>query len=98
MDYDLTFTIAEHGRDPEAGERLLDELAAAHPEAGPVVDQNLQTGALSVALTVSAESADEALQRGREAFDAGIERSGLEPSRVLALHVDAVGAAELQPA
>jgi len=98
MDYDVTITLAEHGRDADAGDLLLDALVTAAPDVGPVAEQSLRSGALSATITVGAGSADEALKRGRGIFETAIGRSGLKSPRVVSLHVDAVGAPELQPA
>ncbi|MGI8904237.1 MAG: hypothetical protein ACR2IP_11410 [Solirubrobacteraceae bacterium] len=98
MDYDVFFIFATPARDPDAGERLLDALAAAHPEVGPVVEQDLEAGTLAATLTVDANDADNAYVLAHEAFTAGIEGSGLEAPRIRALRVDAVGVSEPQPA
>jgi hypothetical protein len=72
-------TVSEHGFLPENGERFLEGFVETHPEVGPVVSQNTQTGSLSVTISFDAEDIGEAAVRGTQIFIDGAEASGLEP-------------------
>lgn len=100
MDYRLSITMSDYGREPSNGERFLDAFDATHPEVGGVVSQNVATGTLTLTLTVDATDADDAYQRAQPIVAAVGAASGLPPTRPIALEVEAVAelAAELQPA
>lgn len=54
MEYRITATIAEHGASDEWAERCLDDLLERHPEVGPVVCQNAESGHLIITVAVDA--------------------------------------------
>jgi hypothetical protein len=102
VEYRLTVTVAQHGHDPENGERLLHGFITTHPEVGAVVDQNTETGELSVTYSVDAEDFSTVAERGSSIFAEGATASGLEPTEVINATFDVVraedDARELQPA
>ena len=49
----LRLSISDLGRDPQNGERLLEAFMKTHPEAGPVVSQNVETGRLVGGMAVT---------------------------------------------
>jgi hypothetical protein len=99
MEFRLTVTVARHGRDLDNGERFLEGFIATHPETGPVVDQNLETGELSITFSFEAEDFREAAERGGAIFNDGANSSGLEPTDFISAQVSVVEPdRELQPA
>ena len=91
-------TVSEHGFEPENGERFLAGFMATHPDVGPSVSQNTETGTLSVTFSLDAEDASEALDLGRTAFCEGAAESGLPVTRVVALEATFVAEAEYEEA
>lgn len=95
-------TIAEHGTDPDNGERFLEGFLATHPEANPVVSQNTAEGTLTVSFSVEAEDAFKAGPIGGQIFAEGATASGLPLSQVLDVSVShaeiEAETRELQPA
>lgn len=72
----ITITQAEHGFDPENGERFLAGFLEAHPETGPVVSQDTRAGTISVTFSVDAEDFDQAWEIARDIWG----RVGAHPS------------------
>jgi len=56
VEYRITAVISHHGLSDEIAERCLDALLVRHPENGPVVSQNTETGELT--LTIALEATD----------------------------------------
>lgn len=104
MEFQLRFTVSEHGFVPENGERFMEAFMSVYPDGGPSVSQNLKDGTLSVTFALEAEDANEAFSRGIEVFNRGAEASGLEPIEILDFEGSVVpadeleGSPELQPA
>jgi len=102
----LRFTIAEHGRLPENGERVLDAFMEVAPESGPSVSQNTVSGALTITFAFDASDARDALDKAKDLFARGIDESGLDVTDVLDIEASVVpatedeetGERELQPA
>jgi len=107
VEYRITVTLAEHGRPGIAednAEVLLSAFEKAHPEVGPSVSANFRQETLSVLFSLDAEDANQAFERGRPIFAAGLRASGLRPTPVTRIEIEAVPAdefeeqPELQPA
>jgi hypothetical protein len=98
MEYRITLTIAEHGNDPLAGERVLEGFQVVAPDSGPVVDQNRQTGHLSVTLTLDlADLGQDSMRRIVGTLMDGLNASGLRATEILDVELVDVGAGvELQ--
>jgi hypothetical protein len=99
----LRLSMSDYGRDPENGERFLEAFMKTHPEVGPVVSQNVQTGQLVVTIALEARDVTDAVGRGVPIFVEGLEASELPPSDVLdisaaLIRADELEARELQPA
>jgi hypothetical protein len=94
----LRLSISDLGRDPENGERLLEALIKTHPEAGPVVSQNTQTGRLDVTIAVEGTDIAEALVIGVPIFVDGLGASKLAPSDVVDISASVIPADELDEA
>ena len=92
MEFRVTVTIAEHGHDPENGLRFLKGFRETHPETGPVVDQNVETGRLAVTYSFDANDLLDAMSIGPRIFVEGATASGL-PATAL---TDFAVAAEVQ--
>lgn len=90
MEYRVTIEIAEYGHDPENGERWLAAFMDAHPEVGPVVSQNTETGALAVTYSFDAPTWDEVATKGAEIFVESGDAAGLPPTQVLSCHLELV--------
>jgi hypothetical protein len=83
--YRFTWTVAEHGRLPENGERFLEGFTDAHPEVGPVVSQNTATGHLSITFSLEADDFNAAVEQAIRVFEDGAAASQLEPTEILDL-------------
>ena len=94
----LRLSISDLGRDPDNGERLLEAFMKTHPEAGPVVSQNMQTGRLDVTIAVEGTDIAEALVIGVPIFVAGLGASKLPPSDVVDISASVIPADELDEA
>ena len=94
-EYRLTVTVADHGHDLENGERFLDGFMEAHPEVGPSVSQNTETGTLSVTFSVDAEDPDAAYEQSKTIFPEGANASGLPPTHIVKVELELVEDAEL---
>jgi hypothetical protein len=90
MEYRVTIEIAEYGLVPENGERWLAAFMDAHPEVGPVVSQNTETGALAVTYSFDAPAWDEVATRAAEIFAESTNAAGLSATQVLSCHLELV--------
>lgn len=78
MEYRLTVTVSEYGRDPQNAQVFLKSFYKLYPEAGAVADQNLKTGALSVTFLFDAgDDLAEASNTGAGMFVEAANASGL---------------------
>ncbi len=93
MNYRITVTIAEHGRDEDVAERLLDVFEEEYPQAGAVVSQNVASGELSMTVAVEAEDPFKAADTTSTMIAVAHVRSiGPDaPPTVLHVDVDLVG-------
>jgi hypothetical protein len=89
-EYRLHITVAEHGRDPADGERVLEGFMQTHPEVGPSVSQNSAAGTLSITFSLDAADANEAIDLGRPIFARGGSASGLSPAPVVGMEISLV--------
>ena len=94
----LRLRISDFGRDPENGERLLEAFTKAHPEVGPVVSQNVQTGRLVVTIAVDGTDITDALGKGVPIFVDGLGASKLAPSGALEISASLIPTDELEEA
>jgi hypothetical protein len=94
----LRLSISDLGRDPENGKHLLEAFMKTHPEVGPVVSQNVQTGRLDVTIAVDGADITEALGKGVPIFIEGLGASELPPSDVLEISAALIPAGELDEA
>ena len=94
----LRLIMSDHGRDPDNGERFLEAFMKTHPEVGPVVSQNTETGRLVVTIAVDATGITDAVEKGVPIFIDGLDASGLTPSDVLDISVSSIPADELDEA
>jgi hypothetical protein len=81
--YRLMLTVSEYGHSPENGELLLDAFMTTHPEVGPVVAQNVETGSLSVTIAIAAADASEAVKEAIPIFLERLMKSDLAPANTL---------------
>jgi hypothetical protein len=95
VEFRVTVTVSQHGHDLENGERFLEGFVATHPETGPVVDQNTETGHLSITYSFEAEDFAEAARLGSDIFLEGATASGLQASDFVGAHIGPVPADEL---
>lgn len=104
MFFRLRVTIAEHGFDEDHAEQFLEGFVQMHPEVGPVVSQNTETGALTAIFSFDAEGLDEAIKHAVRVFRDGAEASGLTPVDVIDVQASVIpveeqaDAHQLQPA
>lgn len=85
MEVRLVFTVAEHGRLSENGERFMRAFTTAYPEGGPSVSQSVASGSLTVTFSVDADDAKDALEHGVRVFDAGVRATGLPSAEVVSV-------------
>ena len=88
----VSFTIAEHGRDPDNGERFMEAFMERFPEGGPSVSQNFEHGTLSVTFALDADDAKEAVERSVEIFVEAANATGLPATKVLDIDASVVEA------
>lgn len=82
MEFQVTVTIADHGGEPENGLRWLRGFWETHPEVGAVVDQNTETGELSVTFAFDAADLLDAGQKWPPIFVDGATASGLPATKL----------------
>jgi hypothetical protein len=90
LEYRLTMTIAEHGFSDEAAERCLDALLALHPETGPVVAQNTDSGHLTITIALDATDPWAATNLGAGILADSLTQAEVPVTPVLDLCVSAV--------
>jgi hypothetical protein len=93
-EYRFHITLAEGGRDPANGERLLDAFMDVHPEVGPSVSQDTVAGTLSITFSLDATDANDAIDLGRPIFARGTSASGLPSAQVVGMEISLVPAEE----
>jgi hypothetical protein len=98
MEIRLQFTVAEHGFDPDNGERYMDAFMATFPEGGPSISQNLRDGTLTITFALQAEGVNEAVTQAVEIFERGRDAVDLPPARVLDVEGSAVEAEDAEDA
>lgn len=102
MEVQLRFTVSEHGRVPENGERVMAAFMKVCPDGGPSISQNTENGTLTITFAFDAQDAKEAIERGVEIFVEGMETTGLPTTDVLDVEASVVAeredTRELQPA
>jgi hypothetical protein len=91
-------SISDLGRDPANGERLLEAFVKSHPESGPVISQNVETGRLVVTIAVEGTDITEALGKGVPIFIDGLGASRLSPSDVVDISASLIPADEVDEA
>jgi hypothetical protein len=92
MEVRVSFTIAEHGSDPDNGERFMDALMARFPEGGPSVSQNFEDRTLTVTFALDADDANAAVQQSIEIFTDAAAATGLPVTSVLDVEASVVEA------
>lgn len=83
MEFRVTVTIAEHGRDPDNGLAFLRGFRTVPAAMGPVVDQDTETGHLSVTFCFEASGLEEAMNTWVSIFTEGGAASGLSPTPLM---------------
>jgi hypothetical protein len=91
----LRLSLSGLGHDPANGERLLEAFSRTHPDTGPVVSQNVQTGRLEVTIAVEATDITDALAKGVPIFVDGLGASKLAPSDLVDVSASLIPADEL---
>src|SRR2546423_2959004 len=91
----LRLSVSDLGHDPKNGVRLLEAFMKTHPQAGPVVSQNVQTGRLDVTIAVEGIDITEALGKAVPIFVDGLGASKLPPSDVVDITASLIPADEL---
>lgn len=98
-EFQITMAMADHGR-PEVAEQRAEQFLTAfedtHPKAGPAVGADLVAGTLEVTFGVDATNVDAALDIGRRLYADAVTASGLRPTKVVRIEIEAVPADELE--
>jgi hypothetical protein len=95
LEYRLNVVCTEHGRKEVAEEnmdRLSDAFFSTHPEVGAVIAANFHLGTLDATFSVDAKDANSAGPIGMDVFAEAADASGLEPTEVVEINVQAVDA------
>lgn len=92
MEHRFTITIAELGRSEEAVERVLAAFLELHPEVGPVVTANLESGELSITWAIDAEDARDAYERSTPVFLESMNASRVPEAPPVGVEIVAVQA------
>jgi hypothetical protein len=90
MEYRYTVEVTEYGFDPANGEKFLDALMETHPETGPAVSQNTETGVLTAVLSFDAPSVTDVAEHAIDLFTDGAALTGLPPTTVLSVLIELV--------
>ncbi len=90
MLYRLRMTLEGYSDSEDYAEQFLEGFVATHPEAGPVVSQNLIEGTMTVVFSVEAKDHEEAWDLGRPIFAEGGAASGLKPTQIVEITVSRV--------
>lgn len=85
-EHQVTISIADHGFAAENGEAWLEAMLEWAPGAGPVVDQSLEAGTLSVTFTVEAADPHAAIATAEEVFGRAAQETELAAPRIVGLH------------
>lgn len=75
MEHRFRITFAELGWSEDAIERVLEGFLATHPEVGPVVSANTESGELTVTWSLEADSLEDAHERSTPVFVEGMAAS-----------------------
>lgn len=92
MDFRFTITIEDLGARAiaeESAEAMLDAFERTHPEAGAAVGANLEADLLEVTFCASGRSLDDAADNAGKIFVEAAVASGLKPSPLAGLEVEA---------
>lgn len=90
MEYQITVEVAEYGHEPEDGERFLSGFMETHPEVGPAVSQNTETGVLTILFSFEAAEVGDLAEEAATVFSDGAQATGLPATKVLSMHIDLV--------
>lgn len=94
-EYRLNIAFREHGR-REVAEDNMEMLSNAffetHPEVGAVIAANFHLGTMDATFSVIAEDAKAASPFGVDVFCEAAAASGLEPTEIVEINVQAVEA------
>ena len=94
MEFCVRLTVSEHGRDPDSGVRLLEAAEALAPDTAPVADQNLVEGDLSIALSIDARDAGDAIEQARPLLERALGMAGFTATRLTGVEVSPAPIAE----
>ncbi len=94
MEHRFNITLAELGRSEDAVERVLRAFLKHHPEVGPVVSANLQSGELSITWAIEAEDARDAYERSTPVFLESMTASEVPKVPPVGVEIAAVPAEE----
>ncbi len=94
MEHRFTITLADLGRSEEAVARVLEAFLERHPEVGPVVSANLDSGELSITWAIEAEDARDAYERSTPVFLESMTASEVPEASPIGVEIVAVEAEE----
>ncbi len=86
MEHRVSITISGRGREAENGDKLLGAFHDLDSEVDAVVDQNLETGHLTVTFFVDADSATGAVESGAVIFADALFEATLPLTQVVDVH------------
>jgi hypothetical protein len=87
IEFWVSLTVAELGRDEDNGSRLFEALEAVPGVVDPLVHLNFEHGWLSGELEVEAADAKAAVERARPMFEAALAGAGLPSTRLVGIEV-----------
>jgi len=77
MEHRFSITFPELGSSEDVIERVLEGFLTTHPEVGPVVSANTESGELTVTWSLEADSFEDAHERSTPVFVEGMAAAGV---------------------
>lgn len=90
MEHRFTITLGELGRSEKSVERVLGAFLEHHPEVGPVVSANLESGELSITWAIEAADARDAYERSTPVYLESINASNVPEAPPVGVEIVAV--------
>lgn len=89
MEMILTLTFAHSGDEAEA-DVILDAFLSVHPEASPVVGENVKEGTIDITVSVEADDPYAAAEVGRSVLTDGLNASGVQHRPIVSIKIEPV--------
>jgi len=87
MESILTLTF-EHSGDEAEADVILDAFLSAHPEASPVVGEDLAEGTIDITISVQADDPYATAEGGKTVLTEGLNMSGIAPRPIVSIKIE----------